>query len=258
MEKIGFAGIPLTEFDSDRFALLEPTFHENIGLPERCVIAFYGSLIDGLRQQNRLQKVHELGSIMKPVEIFQLKRYGKDFTVVSPPACGAPLAAAIIEELIAHGCRKFVACGSAGVLDAEISTGTIMVPNAALRDEGTSYHYLPPSRIVRVEPKVVSILEAVLKKNGVNYRSSLSWTTDAPYRETRQKIARRKAEGCLVVEMELAALLAVAHFRKVPLGQYLLAGDDVSGEEWDHRGWSNKPFDYEKIFWLAVEACSEL
>ncbi len=258
MEKTIFAGIPLTEFDSDRFALLEPTFHENIGLPEHCVITFYASVIDNLQRRSRLQKVHELSSIMKPIEIYQLKRYGKDIAVVCPPACGAPLAAALMEELIAHGCHKFVACGSAGVLDSAIGCGTIIVPDAALRDEGTSYHYLPPSRIVRTEPKIINILEGILKKHGVSYKVGLTWTTDAPYRETRQKIASRKAEGCLTVEMEFAALLAVARFRKVPFGQYLLAGDDVSGEKWDHRGWSDKAFDHEKIFGLAVEVSLEL
>ena len=85
-----------------------------------------------------------------------------------------------------------------------------------------------------------------------------TWTTDAPYRETVQKIAQRRAEGCLTVEMEAAGLLAVAQFRQVILGQVVYGGDDLSGSEWDHRAWNSRKEIRESLFWLSAEACLSL
>jgi uridine phosphorylase len=256
--KIKFEGLPLSEFDPDRFALLEPTARKNIKLPEHGVIPFYGPVINTLVRAGRLTQVHELGSIMTPIKIYRVDYDRKPVTVVCPPGCGGALAGGILEELIAYGCRKVVACGSAGCLKPDLCFESIVIPSAAIRDEGTSYHYLPPSRTVTAEPAVIARLEEVLKKHHVSYQVGLDWTTDAPYRETRQKIARRRAEGCLTVEMEFASMLAVARFRKVLFGQYLLAGDDVSGNKWDSRGCFKASPAHEKIFWLAVEACLNL
>ena len=230
-------GIPLTEFDNDRFALIEPSRLKDIGLPESCVILYYGQVLNKLIENNSLVEIHELKSVLTPTKIYRLDFDNKSVTVISPLSCGAPLAAVIMEELIALGCRKFVACGSAGSLNATLPHDSIVIPNAAVRDEGTSYHYLPPSRTLSTDPEVIKKLEAVLKVHGLVYRTGLNWTTDAPYRETRQKIAKRKAEGCLTVEMEFTALMAVARFRKVAFGEYLMVADDVSGEDWDSRSW---------------------
>jgi len=90
------------------------------------------------------------------------------------PGIGAPIAAAILEELIALGCRRFVACGSGGVLIPELKRGTVVIPDSAVRDEGTSYHYLPPSRTVEMNPLVVTKLENVLKKHHINYETGKS------------------------------------------------------------------------------------
>lgn len=133
-----------------------------------------------------------------------------------------------------------------------------MLPSAAVRDEGTSYHYYPPSRSIEVEPGVVRKLESVLQRHNVRYEVGKTWTTDAIYRETPGKIDARRSEGCITVEMECAAFLAVAKFRGVTFGQYFVAGDDVSGDEWDpRRGGEGLPIQ-ERVFWLSVEACLSL
>ena len=143
------------------------------------------------------------------------------------------------------------------MLASEIAMGHVVVPSAAVRDEGTSYHYLPPSREVEADPRGIAAIEAVLRRHGVEYLVGKTWTTDAVYRETRERVQRRRSEGCLTVEMEAATFFAVAKFRSVPVGQILYGGDDLGGTEWDHREWftsSNR----EKVFWLAAEACREL
>ena len=97
-----------------------------------------------------------------------------------------------------------------------------------------------------------------LEEHKCSHISGKTWTTDAFYRETRGRIARRKEEGCLTVEMEAAALFAVAQFRGVAIGQILYGGDDISGIEWDAREHGQTISAREKIFWLAVEACLKL
>jgi uridine phosphorylase len=164
----------------------------------------------------------------------------------------------MLEEAIALGCEKFVACGGAGALRRNIHAGTIVVPLSAVRDEGTSYHYLPPSREVKASPEAIQAIEIVLQNHCRDYITAKTWTTDAPYRETRARIQLRLQEGCSTVEMEAAAFFAVARFRNVFFGQLLYAGDDVSGDTWDPRGWGEPIPVREELFWLAVESCLSL
>ncbi len=251
--------IPIIEFDRDRTALIEPSsFLKNTRLPEYCIVPFYGLVIKKLKQDGKLEKVYEIESLLTPIEIYKFNFNGQFLTVACPTGCGAPLAGALLEELIALGCRKFVACGSAGALKSELRRGAIVVPNAAVRDEGTSYHYMPPSRVVEANPVVVEKLVKVLENHHIKYEVGKTWTTDAFYRETNGKIAKRKAEGCLTVEMECSALFAIAKYRNVLLGQYLLAGDDCGGNEWNPRLEGDLLSAPEKIFWLSVEACLTL
>jgi uridine phosphorylase len=182
------------------------------------------------RSEIGLHPIYEIDFQGRPVAFFH-------------PGVGASLAAGLLEEVIARGGRKFIACGGAGVLDGEITCGRVVIPTSAVRDEGTSYHYLPPGR------------EAAASLEGV---AALKRTTDGIYRETRAKVERRRREGCLTVEMEAAAFFAVAQFRGVRFAQLLYGGDDVSGEHWDSRQWDKQSSVREKLFWLAVEACLEL
>ena len=129
-------------------------------------------------------------------------------------------------------------------------------PPCATRARRT--HYLPPSREVEASPRAVAAIEQALEAAGTEYLKTKIWTTDALYRETPDKVKRRRAEGCLAVEMEAAAFFAVARFRDVEFGQILYGGDDVGGEVWDGRGWQYHGTAREKLFWLAAESCLRL
>jgi len=253
--------IPLLEFDNDRTALIEPAVqHRNTNPPERCIMPFYASVINKLKNDAVLEKIYELepaSVLLSPIDVYRMNSGSGDISVVFP-GLGAPLTAALFEELIALGCRKFVACGSCGVLKPELKRGAVVIPSSAVRDEGTSFHYCPPARTIEMEPEVVGKLEAVLQRHHIPYEVGRTWTTDAFYRETKGKIAKRKAEGCITVEMECAAMLAVAKFRGVVFGQYLGAGDDVSGDVWDPRRVEDRLTFQEKLFWLSVEAVLNL
>ena len=163
-----------------------------------------------------------------------------------------------MDELIAVGCRKFVACGCCGALRTDTEVGDLVVVSSAVRDEGTSYHYLPPAREVKPFRRAIAALAATLKANGVPHAVGKTWTTDGVYRETPAKVRLRQSEGCLTVEMEAAAMLAVSRFRRVPLGILLCAADDVSGQEWNPRPWGGRGDARERMFWLAAEACLRL
>ena len=246
---------PILEFDDSKEAVIEPSkVLKPIDIPEHCVLAIFKEVFDKSFGNENAKPIHQIQSELGPLPIYEMKVNDKRLAVMHP-GVGAPFVAAVLEELIALGCKKFIACGGAGVLQKDIGTGMVFVVNSAIRDEGTSYHYLLPSREVKANLKVVEVIETVLQKHKVKYLVGKTWTTDGIYRETKDKIAMRKSEGCLTVEMEAAALLAVSQFRNVEFGQILGAGDDVSGEEWDQRYCDERASHREKLFWLAVESC---
>jgi uridine phosphorylase len=249
---------PILEFDPSRQALIEPARTiKPIEAPERCVICFFQETLAKVFRERSAKTIATLKWEDGPHLLHEIEVDGKRLAVLHP-GVGAPMASALLEEAIALGCCKFIACGGAGVLDKDIVVGRILVPAAAVRDEGTSYHYLPPARQVNASPDGVAAIERVLQAEQIDYLVSKTWTTDAPYRETSAKIKMRKAEGCLTVEMEAAAFFAVAQFRGVTFAQMLYGGDDVSGSEWNSRKWQSRAAIRERIFWLAAQACLAL
>ncbi len=248
-------GIPILEFDSAPEGILEPSkLIKPIDIPEHGVACFFQDVITQLSQQHKARVIKHLKSEMGTHPIFEIEVEGRRLAVFHP-GIGGPLAAGILEEVIALGCRKFIACGGAGVLDGKLAVGHVVVPISAVRDEGTSYHYLPPAREVAAGVEAVAAIEKVLQAQQCPYVLGKTWTTDAIYRETPDKVRRRRAEGCLTVEMEAATFFAVAQFRGVQFAQLLYGGDDVSGEIWDSRHWDSHTSVREKLFWLAAEAC---
>lgn len=249
---------PILEFDEEREAVIEPTNairHRDV--PEHCVVCYFRQTIEQEKQRLALRHLRPVKCIMGEISVYSGTYDGQVFAILTG-AVGAPLAVGCLEEIIARGGRKFIVCGSAGVLDRSIASGHIVVPTAALRDEGTSYHYLPPSREVEPTPEAVKAIIASLKENGYRYVEGKTWTTDAFYRETRSRVERRRQEGCITVEMEAAALFAAARFRGVQLAQLLYGSDDVSGAEWDPREMGREKAAREALFRLALNACLRL
>ena len=246
---------PILEFDSTPEAILEPgRIFTPMDIPEHAVACFFQDVITKLSQHHQARVIHHLRSEIGTHPIYEMNIEGKRLAVFHP-GVGAPLAAGLLEEIIALGCRKFIACGGAGVLDGTLAVGHVVVPTSAVRDEGTSYHYLPPAREVNASATGVAALQSVLSAHQVEYLLAKTWTTDGLYRETTTRMQRRRAEGCVTVEMEAAAFFAVAQFRQVQFAQLLYGGDDLSGEAWDHRSWHSHTTVREKLLWLAAEAC---
>ena len=249
---------PILEFDPSSEAFIEPSMiiHAQ-DLPEHCVICFFREVIDKVITEHNAKVVVENKWEDGPHRIYEIS-YRNQRLAFFHPGVGAPVAAGLLEEAIAFGCRKFIACGGCGVLEKDIAVGHLIVVSSAVRDEGVSYHYLPPGREVTAKASAVNALVKTLTDHAVPYRVGKTWTTDAPYRETANKIARRREEGCLTVEMESAAFIAVAQFRNATFGQVLYGGDDLSGAAWDNRQWQSRSDIRESLFWLCAEACLTL
>ena len=168
---------------------------------------------------------------------------------------GAAGSAALLEELIAMGFKKFIVCGAAGVLQKGIQVGHLVLPYAAVRDEGVSYHYIEPAREIECDANTLSTISQFLDQEKIPYIKAKTWTTDAFYRETEDKVALRVSEGCVTVEMECAAFYAVSEFRGVQLGQILFGGDDLSGVEWDSRRWVSREEIRRSLVALSLKTC---
>jgi uridine phosphorylase len=202
------------------------------GFPETVIVTYSRVKFDHLLQHYPCDHIATINTACAPIRIYRVDDGGASFAVYLS-LIGAPAAVGIMEEVIGLGGRRFLFFGSCGVLDSEILSGHIAVPTAAYRDEGTSYHYLPPSAYVEIT--TASRLADILGELDVPYHTTRTWTTDAIYRETRGNMAKRKAEGCRVVEMECASTAAVARYRGVEFYQFLYGADSLAGDEWDPR-----------------------
>ncbi|MBZ5737187.1 nucleoside phosphorylase [Nocardioides mangrovi] len=250
--------IPLLEHDDSPRAFIEPT--EQItprDVPAACVITFFGDVAERLVDRRGARVLSENRWEDGPHPLLEIEHEGERLAVLRA-GVGAPLAGALLEETIALGCTHFVVCGGAGTLHPDLTVGHLVVVSSAIRDEGTSFHYAPPTREIELDPAARRVLEDVLDERGAPYVVGRTWTTDAPYRETPTRIAARRDEGCLTVEMEASALAAVAAFRRVPLAQVVYCGDDLSGESWDHRSWQTLSDVREDLFDLAASAALAL
>jgi uridine phosphorylase len=249
---------PIFEFDPNPTAMIEPgQVIEPMDVAPHAVLCFFQDVIAAVVEELDGRVVDHVVSEIGRNPIYEVDVGGRRLTVVHP-GVGAPLAAGFLEELIARGCRSFMACGGAGVLVPDVALGHVIVPTSAIRDEGTSYHYLEPGRLAHPTAQAVEAIEATLADHHVPYVTGATWTTDALYRETRGKVERRVSEGCLTVEVEAAAFFAVAAFRGVSFGQLLYAGDDLSGDAWDEREWDQHVTGREALFRLAAESVLRL
>ena len=191
VETLTSAAYPILEFDTATDAVLEPSriIHRLEGLPERAVICFFQEVIEQACGAGQATIATHLRSEIGAHPVYDFDPGGGRHVVVFHPGVGAPLAAGLMEEVIALGCRAFVACGGAGALIPGLALGHVIVPTAAVRDEGTSYHYLPPDREVAADPRDVAVAVGVLDRHDVPHLVAKTWTTNAIYRETAAKIA---------------------------------------------------------------------
>ena len=248
--------IPILEFDDNPQAVIMPN-HEGLDLqlPKKCIYAFLEEEIDRYAQEVEADCVGEFVSATKTYPVYVINYKGEKVCLVQAPVGSAP-AAQFMDWLIGYGVEKIISTGTCGVL-TNIEENAFLVPVRALRDEGASYHYVAPSRYIEMQIEAVSAIEQVLEQLGIPYEEVMTWSTDGFYRETAEKVAYRKEEGCAVVEMECAALAAVAQLRGAVWGELLFTADSLADlDNYDQRDWGAEAF--EKALELCLEIVSHM
>lgn len=202
--------------------------------PKICVSTFSESIIQKFASMKNVEKIAELYTANGALPVYKICYKNQEIAFYLSRV-GAPACVVGFEEIVAMGAKKFVLFGSCGVLDDEKVKGRIIIPTFAVRDEGTSYHYIASSEEIEASADAIQTLENVLKDCGYPYIKGKTWTSDAIYRETKAAIDERRQEGCIAVEMECAAMLAVSQYRKIPFIQFLYGADNLSSEKWEIR-----------------------
>lgn len=243
--------IPILEYDTDPVAVIMP-HHEHIEmpLPKKAVFAFLRDDVDRYAEEHNAIVASRFMSATKEYPVYILDVNGQQICLMQAPV-GAPAATQILDWLIAYGVQEIISCGSCGVL-VDMDENVFLVPHRALRDEGTSYHYLPPKRFIEISEKARSAIEKTMNHHNLPYLEVITWSTDGFYRETKEKVDYRKSEGCSVVEMECSALAACAQLRGVVWGELLYTADTLAdAERYDERNWGDDSVAY------ALELCIE-
>ncbi|MBF6606355.1 MAG: nucleoside phosphorylase [Chloroflexi bacterium] len=194
-------------------------------------VGFVICLQRGLPERMRWRvRIRRLGRLMG--DLYAVRATGGRVGVLTGFGLGAPIVAAQAEELIALGATRLISIALAGGIAADLEPGAVVVATSAIRDEGTSHHYLAPGRVIEGDPGLTEALAGALARRGATVRSGAVWSTDAPYRETREEVAAYAADGVLAVDMELAALFAVARSRGVRAAGVLVVGDSLAEGRW--------------------------
>ena len=252
---------PILEFDGMSAPIVEPKEYESFAETKRgikrCLITYFTDVIDELERDLQINQVVRIRMEGYRPRLYHM-RVGSELIYVLPIPVGAPQAARMLEILSARGVKKFMVCGGAGTLDDKKTGEKILVPTSAVRDEGTSYHYLPPAREVEINPYVLSKIMEALVEDSVDYIPVKTWTTDAIFRETVDRMKLRKSEGCDTVEMECSAFYAVAKHKGLMVGQLLYAADYLSSEGWNYRDWHTRRDKRLKLVYLALKCLMKL
>ncbi|MEX0569200.1 MAG: nucleoside phosphorylase [Candidatus Njordarchaeota archaeon] len=226
---------------------------ENIVLPTyKCILTFSSRTT---KQITTILNDPQTIPIKIPLLDPTLGTYNNEKIYIATLSIGAPASTLSLELLIGSGAKKIIIIGGAGSIHPDIKIGDILIPTWGLREEGTSYHYMPPEYI----PKPDSALKEKLKKEiesikqeDINIIEGGIWSIDAIFRETRDKVRAYRREGIIGVDMESTALMTVAHYRGIALAIALIITDELRDETWTYEWESEKIIRSEKIAALGA------
>jgi uridine phosphorylase len=201
--------------------------YRDIAAPRAAILCYHRGLAEHLRATRAMHVIPGFFG-----DTMLIESSGREVALVANFGIGAPVAAVMLEDLIALGAREVISIGTAGALQPGMRIGDIVVCNRAIRDEGTSHHYLPAARHAIASPALTARAQVALDARGVPYTTGTSWTVDAPYRETVGEARHYRDEGVVCVEMEAAALFAVAQHRGAAVTSLLTVSDSLADLEW--------------------------
>lgn len=215
-------------------------------LVDVCLIIFSWEIQEHLLNTFECEKIGELGACNGRKPIYKIHYKGKDVAFYLTGIGSAVAAMQCYEASWLIGATKFIMFGSCGSLDREQTYGKYIVPTESYRGEGLSYYYAEPADYIEI--KNAYKLATIFEEMGVPHVLGRNWTTDALYRETKGLVAKRKEEGCLSVEMELAGVQAVCDYHGLELFDFLEAGDVLEASGYEVEGLHNANHDFGKLY----------
>lgn len=220
-------------FDNNSNAKINPVVNENAPEVDGCIVTFSYIIEKFVAENYDCRQIGHIKFATGITPVYQINHNGSKFAFYKTYV-GAPACVGTIEDTFAViKTRKYIVFGAAGCLNREIAHGKIMIPTYACRDEGTSYHYAPAGDYIKV--RNADTVERFMQENNIPYALGKTWTTDSFYRETENNIEKRKADGCISVDMECAAIQAMCDFRKLELYTFFTSGDLLDAPVWDKR-----------------------
>ncbi len=220
--------------------------------PKGVIFTFQPNLMNFIIKNYPVKKIeHVFG------DFYLLEQTQGNIGICGNFGIGAPNAAILLEVLAAFGVKWFISVGTAGSLQKNLQLGNIIVCNRAIRDEGTSYHYIPSEKYSHPSQRLNQKIEETIEKMGLEYNCGTSWTTDAPYKETIKEIEHYKGEGVLTVDMEASAVFAVAQALNIDAGAIFTISDYLGEREW-------KPYFHltdehlQTLFKVAIETLNSM
>lgn len=244
----------MIKFDPNRETVFGPCDLKFNEKPTKCLLVFDDEIWEDYVVPNKnLETFPVTNAYGRTFDTYRYIEENGEKILLVYPTTGSAGCVCDTELLIASGIKKIVAFGTCGRLDKNIAQNTIILPTAAFREEGTSYHYLPDSDEIEADKQIFETSKSLFEKNNFTTVEGKIWTTDAVYRETIDKIKFMKEHGCVGVDMEYSALLALAKYRNINFAEFLIGEDTVDGE-------AKEPLerDNAKIFKTALELVTQI
>jgi uridine phosphorylase len=196
--------------------------------PESAILIYQTSSMKYIREVEELEPLKLLSA-----NGYLLKSSDGKIAVVADFGIGAPAASATLEELIALGVKRVISIGTAGGLQKHQQIGDLLICEKSIRDEGVSHHYVAPEKYAYADPELTSAFEREIVALQATYYKGTAWTIDTPFRETVAEVKQYQQEGILGVEMEAAALFAVAKYRNIPIASGFAVSDSLADLVWN-------------------------
>ncbi|QVK19924.1 nucleoside phosphorylase [Mycoplasmatota bacterium] len=217
------------------------------------VVCFFKDVIDELHKSGRIEEVKSYKSEFGDYPLYNARFNGENVSLIYSPS-GAAMAAGVLEEAIAGGVKYIMAIGSCGVLD-DIYEARVFIPYSAVRDEGTSYHYLKAEDEIAVDRRILKVIEEAFKESSLNHTIVKTWSTDGLFRISFDKVKDIMMNGCYIIDMECSALLAVSKYYNIKFGQIFYSDYNSRFLMKNFKEWNKRRTDKIELVWLAIESC---
>lgn len=220
----------ITDSYDESKPMIEPSdIYEGGYVADKCIVTFSHSVLSAVLKKYSCRKEAYSGTANGKIAIYSFMHKDEKILFYMSPI-GSSISGSLMDEVhYLTGAEKFIVFGSCGSLD-EKTKGRFIVPTESYRDEGFSYHYAKACDYMKIRNH--KIVSSVFKKNNIPFAEGRSWTTDAIYRETVNNADKRKADGCICVEMESSGLQAICDYRNMELYTFFFTSDSLSDETW--------------------------